>query len=386
MSMLFYQLTILFFLLAFLGILLWNLRELPALPEQVTRADYPFVSVLVPARNEEHNIERCITSLLRQDYESYELIVLDDASNDRTGEILDSLLRSDTSSRLRIIHGAPLPDGWHGKAWACDQLGKAARGEMLLFTDADTFHAPESLSRSVAAMQESGADMLSMMPRQELKSFWEMLIVPLIYFVLLCYLPVKLVYAMASPALCFANGQFMLFTRRMYRNIGGHGAVRGDLVEDVWLCKAVKKNGGKVSSYNGMETVSCRMYRNFSEVWEGFSKNLFAGMGYNSPGLFVLMLVTVLVYIVPYGFVIGSVASADFSPVYFWLPLMHILIALMCRLLIAGRFRQPFSGALLHVFSQIALLGIAANSFYLVTFGKGSQWKGRRYNFSGKGG
>ncbi len=384
MLMLFYQLVIICCLLVFLGILLWNLKELPSLPRQLPADMSPFVSVLVPARNEERNIQRCITSLLHQNYDNFELIVLNDGSTDRTGEMLESLRCSDNRSKLRIIEGKALPEGWHGKAWACDQLGKAARGELLLFTDADTFHSPESLSRSVAAMQKSGADMLSLTPRQEMGSFWEKLIVPLIYFILLCYLPVRLVHAVSSPSMCFANGQFMLFTRRMYGRIGGHGAVSADLVEDVWLCKAVKKNGGKVLSYNGMDTVNCRMYRNFSEVWEGFSKNLFAGLNYNFPGLFLLMLITILVYIAPYGFVVSSAVNGNFSSVYFWLPLLQVMIALVCRLLIAGRFRQPASGALLHVFSQIVLLGIAANSFYLVAFGDGAQWKGRRYNFSGK--
>lgn len=382
--LLFYQLIILFCLLAFLGILLWNMRELPLLPKHKPEAGSPYVSVLVPARNEENNIERCITSLLQQDYDNYELIVLNDGSTDRTGEILERLQHEDRRSLVRIVDGKPLPEGWHGKAWACNQLGYAAGGEFLLFTDADTFHSPESLSRSVAAMHTSGADMLSMTPRQEMHSFWEKLIVPLIYFILLCYLPLKLVHAMPAPSLCFANGQFLMFRRRMYRKIGGHEAVSRDLVEDVWLCKAVKRNAGKVLSYNGMETVSCRMYRNLAEVWQGFSKNLFAGLGYSTPLLFLLMIITVLIYIAPYGFLVSAVVRADFSPVYFSLPLLQVIIAMTSRLLIAGRFRQPLSGALLHVFSQMALLGIAANSFFLVAFGKGSQWKGRRYNFSGK--
>ncbi|UZJ42711.1 glycosyltransferase [Prosthecochloris sp. SCSIO W1101] len=384
--MLVYQLIITVCLLAFLGILLWNMRELPSLPEHKPETGAPLVSVLVPARNEENNIKRCITSLLHQDYDNYELIVLNDGSTDRTGEILDTLLRSDGGALLRIIEGKALPPGWHGKAWACDQLGKAAQGELFLFTDADTYHSSDSLSRSVAAMQESGADLLSMTPRQEMRSFWEKLVVPLIYFILLCYLPLKLVPATQAPSLCFANGQFLMFRRRMYKRIGGHAAVCSDLVEDVWLCRAVKRRGGKVMSYNGIETVNCRMYRTFGEVWQGFSKNLFAGLGYHSFGLFFLMLVTALVYIVPYGFVIASATAADFSIVYFWLPFLQVCIALLCRLLIAGRFRQPITGALLHVFSQVVLLGIAVNSFYLVKFGNGSRWKGRRYNFSGKRG
>ncbi len=382
--LLIYQLIILCSLLVFLAILLLNLRELPQLPSASGEGTPPRVSVLVPARNEENNIERCITSLLEQDYDAYELIVLNDASTDRTGEILERLVSLDDHSRLRVVEGRPLPAGWHGKAWACNQLGEAAGGELLLFTDADTVHAPDSISRSVAAMQESGADMLSLTPRQEMNSFWEKLIVPLIYFILFCYLPLKLVRKNPAPSFCFANGQFLLFHRKPYEKIGGHDAVRSDLVEDVWLCKAVKKNGYKVASYNGMETVRCRMYRNLAEVWQGFSKNLFAGLGYNVFLLFFLMLVTVLVYIAPYGFVAFSAVTADFSAAWFSLPLFQVLIALTSRLVIAGRFRQPLVGAFLHVFSQIALLGIAFNSFYLVRFGSGSQWKGRRYNFSGK--
>lgn len=382
--LLIYQLIILCCLLVFLAILLLNLKELPVLPPVSDEAEQPKVSVLVPARNEEHNIERCVTSLLQQDYDAYELIVLNDASTDRTGEILEKLVASDDRSRLCVLDGSPLPPGWHGKAWACNKLGKVSSGELLLFTDADTVHAPDSISRSVTAMQESGADMLSLTLRQEMNSFWEKLIVPLIYFILLCYLPLKLVRANPAPSFCFANGQFLMFRRQAYDAFDGHGAVRSDLVEDVWLCKAVKKEGGKVASYDGMETVSCRMYRSFAEVWQGFSKNLFAGLGYNSILLFFLMLATVLVYIVPYGFLAFSFLTADFSAAWFFLPLFQVLIALVCRLVIAGRFRQPLAGAFLHLFSQIALLGIAFNSFFLVRFGSGSLWKGRRYNFSGK--
>ena len=382
--MLFYQLVIICCLLVFLGILLWNLKELPSLPRQLPTDISPFVSVLVPARNEENNIESCITSLLHQDYNNYELIVLNDGSNDRTREILEELQRSNIGSRLRIIEGKPLPDGWHGKAWASDQLGKAARGELLLFTDADTFHSPDSLSRSVAAMEESGADMLSLTPEQKLESFWERLVVPLMYVILFCYLPLRLVRISSSPAFCFAIGQFIMCKRKMYRLINGHQAVKNDLVDDVWLCKSVKKAGGKVVVYNGLDVVRCRMYCNLKDIWQGFSKNLFAGLAYNTFGLFALMLMTAGLYIVPYFFVLTSLAGSDFSLALFWLPLVQILIALLCRLLIAHRFHQPIPEALLHVFSQIVLLGIAVNSFYLITFGDGAQWKGRRYNFSGR--
>ncbi len=383
--MLLYQLSVLGALLLFLGILLWNLFELAPLPRRRSKGGRePMVSILVPARNEERSIEACILSLLAQEYERFEVIVLDDGSTDRTGDILRSLARSRHGGRLRILGGKPLPEGWHGKAWACQQLGEAAGGDMLLFTDADTRHAPDSVSRAVLALQEEGAGMLSLTPRQETVTFGEKLVVPLVYFILLCYLPLRFVRTRPEPPFCFANGQFILFTRESYERIGGHAAVRSDIVEDVWLCKAVKRRGGRVVSRDGTGTVSCRMYRSFSEVWEGFTKNLFAGLGYNSIGLFVLMLMTALVYIVPYGFALGAFFHGDFSPAGFWLPLVQIGIALFCRVLIALRFRQPLPEALLHVLSQIVVLFLAARSFSLVVFGGGVRWKGRRYDFSGR--
>ena len=384
--MLLYQLFVLGALLLFLCILLWNLFELTPLPRRTSGGgEEPLVSVLVPARNEERSIEGCIRSLLAQEYGRFEVIVLDDGSTDRTGDILRSLAHSRQGGRLRILGGRPLPEGWHGKAWACQQLGEAARGDMLLLTDADTRHAPDSVSRAVLALQEEGAEMLSLTPRQEVVTFGEKLVVPLVYFILLCYLPLRFVRTRPEPPFCFANGQFILFTRESYERIGGHAAVRSDIVEDVWLCKAVKRSGGRVVSRDGTGTVSCRMYRSFSEVWEGFTKNLFAGLGYNSIGLFVFMLMTALVYIVPYGFVFGAVFHGDLSPVGFWLPVLQICIALVCRVLIALRFRQPLPEALLHVLSQIVMLFVAARSFSLVVFGGGVRWKGRRYDFSGKG-
>ena len=169
--MLFYQIAILLSLLVFLGILLRNLIDLPGLPEHSPDRGV-LVSVLVPARNEALNIERCVRSLLRQEYAPFELLVLDDGSTDATPELLRALVR-ESGGLMRVVQGEPLPDGWHGKSWACSQLGQQAKGELLLFTDADTMHESDALRRTVAAIQASGADMLSLMPHQELASFWE---------------------------------------------------------------------------------------------------------------------------------------------------------------------------------------------------------------------
>ena len=378
--MLFYQIAILLSLLVFLGILLRNLIDLPGLPEHSPDRGV-LVSVLVPARNEALNIERCVRSLLLQEYAPFELLVLDDGSTDATPELLHALVR-ESGGHMRVVQGEPLPDGWHGKSWACSQLGQQAKGELLLFTDADTMHEPDALRRTVAAIEASGADMLSLMPHQELASFWEKLVVPLIHVILMCYLPLRLVRRSRRAAFCFANGQFILFRRKFYDRINGHSAVRDAIVEDVWLCKSVKKAGGSVVAFNGTDVVNCRMYRNFREIWEGFSKNLFAALGYSTPGLFVLIMLIAALYIAPCAFFFHSLLAGEFTVSLFWLPLAQIGVAFLCRLLIALIFRQSLTMAFLHVFSQIVLLAIAANSFYSIKFGKGASWKGRNYNFS----
>lgn len=366
-------------LLFFLAILLRNIVDLPSMPVE-SAFKTPFVSILVPARNEALNIERCVRSLLKQDYGSFEILVLDDGSTDATPELLRTLV-DESKQRLRVVTGEPLPDGWHGKAWACFQLGRQAKGELFLFTDADTMHASDALRRSVAAIESSHADMLSVTPHQELCSFWEQLVVPLVYFIPMCYLPFRLVRTSKNPAFCFAIGQFMLFRRDFYERINGHAAVKEAIVEDVWLCKSVKKANGRVIVFNGSDVVSCRMYRTRQDIWDGFSKNLFAGLGYSTPGLFVLMMLTVVFYIVPYVFFFQGLFQEMFSVLLFWLPLTQIVIALLCRVIIARVFSQPLSVVFLHLLSQIALLAIACNSFCIIKFGKGAQWKGRSYNF-----
>jgi chlorobactene glucosyltransferase len=375
-----YQIAVLVSLLVFLAILLRNLVDLPALPQNLPNTG-PLVSVLVPARNEALNIERCVRSLLQQNYAPFEILVLDDGSTDATFELLQTLA-GESNERLRILTGEPLPEGWHGKAWACDQLGRQAKGELLLFTDADTMHAADALSRSVAAMEESRSDMLSLTPRQELCSFWEKLVVPLVYVILMCYLPLRLVRTSRNPAFCFANGQFILFRRAFYKRINGHAAVREAIVEDVWLCKAVKRAGGRVVAFNGSDAVSCRMYRSFGDIWEGFSKNLYAGLGYSTSGLFLLMVLTVAFYIAPYAFFFQALYTGQFSASLFWFPLIQITVALICRLIIARLFSQSLSMVFLHLLSQVVLLAIALNSFWVIKSGRGARWKGRCYNFT----
>jgi len=238
----------------------------------------PFVSVLIPARNEARNIAACVASLLAQNYPAFEVIVLDDNSTDATPGILAQLAFRD--SRLRVLKGAPLPEGWLGKHWACHQLDQAARGELLLFTDADTRHAPDALIASVSALQAEGADLLTALPRQEVVTWGERLLVPVIGFAIFTFIPIRLVQKLRWPALSITIGQFMLFRRSAYDKVGGFAAVRSEVVDDISLGRRVISGGGQWRLLNGTRHVSCRMYHGFWEAVNGFSKSVFAVFDY----------------------------------------------------------------------------------------------------------
>src|SRR5690606_23302319 len=182
--------------------------------------DYPFVYILVPDRNEERNIERCVRSLLQQDYTNYEILVLDDEREDRTWEILSNLARD--NKKLHIFKGNPLPEDWIGKCWACHQLSQSARGEYLLFVDADTEHKPTMLRSIIDAAQFYQADLVTGFPHEEVGSFSELLTIPLINWGILSAIPMPLAFALPHPALSITVGQIMLFKRESYEQIGGH--------------------------------------------------------------------------------------------------------------------------------------------------------------------
>jgi chlorobactene glucosyltransferase len=232
-------------IVVFLAILLlisfFNLLTLKRLGQFPTPAACPRVSLLVPARNEARNIETCARSLLSQDYPDFEVIVLDDESTDGTGEILARAAAQD--ARLRVIHGQPLPAGWLGKNWACKQLSQAADGDYLLFTDADTRHDPAMLREAIAAATASKADLLSGMPQQEVKTWSEQLLVPLLAWSFMAFIPIALAERVRAAFLSVSIGQFLLFRRSAYAAIRGHEAVRDKVVEDFELARRIKQAG-----------------------------------------------------------------------------------------------------------------------------------------------
>jgi hypothetical protein len=230
-------------------------------------AKRPQVSVIVPARNEEVCLGRCLQSLVGQQGVEFEIIAVDDDSTDRTREIAQSF------PGIRIVDAGPVPPGWTGKNNAVWTGAKHARGTWLLFTDADTVHFSGSLARSLAEVQQHGAALLSYSPEQEVRGFWEKSVMPVIFAELAATYRPSQVSDPASPAAA-ANGQYLLISRETYDAVGGHAAVGTSLLEDVALARRVKASGRKIFFRYGPDVARTRMYRSFGQLQEGWTKNL----------------------------------------------------------------------------------------------------------------
>ncbi len=242
----------------------------------VAPADPPLVSVIVPARNEAHNIARCVTSILSTTYPNLELVVVDDASTDGTAEVARRATAGDP--RARIVRNHPLPEGWFGKQWACATGAKVARGTVLQFTDADTVHQPDLVTRSINAMHRTEADLFSVAGRQELGGFWEKVIQPQIFTVLsMRYGGTESVNQSTRVSNKIANGQCIFVKRASYDAIGGHGSVRSSVAEDLLLAQRFFAARKRVVLMLGINQLSTRMYASLGEIINGWRKNVFAG-------------------------------------------------------------------------------------------------------------
>jgi chlorobactene glucosyltransferase len=229
------------------------------------------VSAIIPARNEEVNIARVVRSLANQQG-LREILVVDDQSTDRTGEILASL--SAEFPLLRTLRVESLPEGWLGKTYAVAQGARAATGEWLLFTDADTQHFPGSLAEVLQRALDEQVDLLSLSPGQETPTWWEKAVIPLVYTKLANLFSFEAVGDPSSPVAA-ANGQYVLVRRAIYERIGGHEAVKSAILEDVELARQIKASGGRLLFLPGARWVRTRMYQSFAEMWQGWKKNLY---------------------------------------------------------------------------------------------------------------
>ncbi|MCL6481612.1 MAG: glycosyltransferase [Firmicutes bacterium] len=324
------------------------------------------ISAVVPARNEADNLERVVRSLARQP-EIAEILVVNDQSTDRSGEVLARLAAE--IRQLRVLETTELPAGWVGKNYAASLGAAAARGDWLLFTDADTEHLPGAAARALEQAQRSGAALVSYSPEQQTPTWWEQALIPFLY----CRLAQLYSFAEVSDpdsSVAAANGQFLLIRRDVYEQIGGHAAVSGELLEDVALAERVKRAGHRLWFAPGAGVVRTRMYTNFAAMWQGWTKNLLPLLGRRS----VAVELAVVVPWVP----LALLGLGGLHPAFFVLGLVllagrHAAYAALLR-----RNRCPVHPVVYYLVAVLLYAAVLLNSARRYAQGR-VVWKGREY-------
>jgi cellulose synthase/poly-beta-1,6-N-acetylglucosamine synthase-like glycosyltransferase len=354
--------TFIFIILRF-TVTLFNFISNPKLPH-IKRQYTQQVSILIPVRNEQDNILGLLQSIQKQDYLDYEVIILDDNSDDTTLNVCEKFAAK--HSKFRVIKGKKLPHDWLGKNYACHQLAQEAKGDYFLFLDADEKVNDSLLNSAIHRMRLYNLGLLSLFTNQQMDTFGEKAVVPLMHYILLNLLPLRLVYLVKNSTVAAASGQFMFFDAEIYRQKEWHKQVKDRVVEDVEIMRLIKSSGfnGEALLANGM--ISCRMYKSYTEAVNGFSKNFLAGFNYN--------IFTLLIYLL---IVIGGpmivITTLNLQLIVFMFGLI-ILTRIMISL---SSSQNAWLNVLLHPLQMVNLTIIAfmAIQKYLT---KTTVWKGRQ--------
>jgi chlorobactene glucosyltransferase len=338
------------------------------------------VSVIIPARNEAETIETVVRSVLASAYRPLEVIVVDDRSTDDTAARAETLARED--DRVRLVRGGELPAGWFGKQWACVQGYRAARGDLLVFTDADTTHGRELLGHAVGAVEAEGVDLLTVMSRQQCETPWERLVMPQIWVLLGFRYAPRRVNRSVRPRDVIANGQFILLPRAAYEAIGTHAAVRTEVAEDLALAQVLVRSGRKLLFAHAEPLIATRMYRSLGHLVEGWSKNIYLGGRASFPdepvrrALVPVMLAgAMLFWLIPP--LVGVAGLAGLVPAGPWVVAAIALSALFWMLISFGMEIPVVYGLGYPLGAAVALYIILRSA------GRGSrrvEWKGRVYD------
>lgn len=350
----------------------------------------PQVTVIVPARNEERNIERCVRSLLAQDYPNYEFIVVDDGSTDRTPEILANLQKEYPQLKVVRLDGQ-LPEGWAGKPHAMHAGYEVAQRDSawLLFSDADTYHYPHALRYAVATAAQENVGLYSVLPELELKSFWEKVLMPTAVLGITFQYPLEEVNQ-PDNKIALANGQFLLLRRDAFEKVGGwSGKLRNSLIDDRDMALAIKQAGERALLMNGSEIMTVRMYTNLAEIWNGFSKNAFVGS--RAPYFFVPFVVLtgfffgILPFLqLPYALLrcLGTRGKKGKSLLAF--SVLQVGLTTYSRRRIDRRLNVPAPYAATVPLAFLVFLGIIIDSTLRSLSKRGVSWKGRTYSEAAK--
>lgn len=343
----------------------------------------PFVSVIIPARNEETKIARCLESLAQQDYPNYEIVIIDDRSTDRTGEIIQEI--ADRFPHIKFVKGRETPTGWIGKCNALVQAYPHATGNWLVFADADTCHQPHSLRRAVDYAIINKVDMVSFMPLQELKTFWEQVVSPVLLGSFLAGDPLNSVND-PDHVRAYAYGQYILISRNAYETVGTHRAVHDQILDDIMLAQRVKGSGFHINAADGCTLYSVRMYQDLESLWYGWTKNAYALIECRLVYLAMILLLINGAIISPFihlAILCQGVAAGNPPHIFLYIaPLVAVEFIFMGAWY--GRTKQYYEGARWYHFFLLPLgcvmvTAIYLRSAYLVLSKNNVSWKGRHY-------
>lgn len=374
------ELTLVITAVVLLGpVTLVALMNLLAWPRRLDRSvvENHQVSVLIPARNEMNNLEACVDSALAQGPTVKEILIYNDGSTDGTQQVIDRLVRANQGT-VRQVQTANLPAGWVGKSHACKRLAEHAVAPWLLFIDADTRLQGDAARSLVAEAMHRKASFLSAWPKIEMRSFAELLLMPLLNFVVFTLFPAPISRHRTGASLGLAHGACILTRRETYERLGGHVLVKDQLFEDTALARAWREASENSQVADGRYVATVRMYESFGGIWNGFSKNYYPAFG-NQGSFTIFQLYMSAAFVFLPLFAVTSVTGGSVAPTF----LLVAVGSLAPRAIVALRFRHPLWSVPLHPLAVMVMVVLGLRSWWLSSFGGGVSWKGRTYMSSG---
>ncbi len=336
----------------------------------------PFISICVPARNEERGIRSCLTSLLNQNYPHFEVIAVNDHSTDATGDIIQSL--ASEFSNLHTLECQPLPSDWLGKPFALYQAARQARGDYLIFTDADPVFQPHALTTAVHVMTVRDLDMLTLMPGTEFGSFWERAVQPVIFGFIVALSRFKKINS-PDHTTAMGFGAFIMVKKDVYERIGGHEGVKYEVLEDVMLAKRAKKAGCNLLAADAKSIFSIRMYHSLQEIWTGWRKNIFIAMKKSIVRTVYYICVIVGFLVTPWLVLFWNVWQGT-GILLTGTALVALLMTLTASFHLCEELRLQRRNAFLFPIGAFVMSAIMVNSMFQVLVKRQTEWRGRKYS------